>query len=374
MTDTKAKEYSKIRIRLTIMNLVVSLVLLSIIAFSPLTFVFRNWAHRLSDNSFIIVFFYFLLFYLFSLIIDFPLDIYSSFFLEHKYKLSNQNFMAWIIDNGKKRLLTIVLGLIMIEGLYAIMRMSPAWWWVWCWAAFILFSLILSKIIPVFIVPLFYKYDEIKDQELKEKILNCVKNTKLKISNIFSLNLSKTTKKANAAFMGLGNTKRVVLSDTLISHFTPQEIEVVVAHEVGHFTLKHIWKHISFATVVYIIAFYCAYVWLSYIVKVFAFNGAADVATFPFICLLFALFGVVIMPLQNAYSRAMEREADAFALRTGGRGDAFVSTMKKLGEINLSDPSPHALIECIFYSHPSIAKRIAWAQSQDSKEKESASL
>jgi len=361
-SDSKAKEYSKVRIKLSIFNIILTVFLLSIVIFSRLTFLFRDWALDFSDNYFFVIFYYFIFFYFFSLIIDFPLDLYSSFFIEHKYGLSNQSFKAWFWEDSKKRLLAFGLGFILLEMLYGIIRLSPHRWWLWCWAFWIFFSVVLGKLAPVLIVPLFYKYDEIKDESLKDLIMKLVEGTKLRISNVYSLNLSKTTKKANAAFCGIGRTKRVVLGDTLISQFNPHEIEVVVAHEVGHYSLKHIWKHITFSICTSLIAFYLAFLALANSMGVLGFSGTEDVATFPLICLIFFLFNIAIMPFQNAYSRTMEHEADQFALNRTKRREDFVTTMKKLGEINLSDPSPHPFIEFIFYSHPSLKKRIDWAR------------
>ena len=360
--DAKAKEYSKVRIKLSIFNLIVTVVLLLLVTFSGLSSVFRDWALYFTGNYFFVRFCYYIFFYIFYFIIDFPLDVYSSFFLEHKYGLSNQTFKGWLWEDSKKRLLAIALGFVLLEMLYGIIRLSPTRWWLWCWAFWIFFSVVLGKLAPVLIIPLFYKYEEIKDTSLKELIMRLVEGTKLKISNVYSLNLSKTTKKANAAFCGIGRTKRVVLGDTLISQFAHPEIEVVVAHEVGHYTLNHVWKHIAFSICSSLAAFYLAYSVLSRSFDVLGFHGAEDVATFPLICLVFFGFNVAIMPLQNAYSRKMEREADQFALNKTKRRDDFISTMKKLGEINLSDPSPHPIIEAIFYSHPALKKRIDWAK------------
>jgi len=362
--DVKAKEYSKIKIRLTIVNLILTVTLLFVVTFSGLTCIFRDWAIGLSGNYFLVIFFYFIFFYLFSFVFDFPLDLYSSFVLEHKFNLSNQNFKSWFWDDCKKRLLALGIGFILLEMLYGIIRLSPQRWWLWCWAFWIFFSIILGKLAPVIIIPLFYKYQEIKDEKIKELIMRLVEGTKLKISNVYSLNLSKTTKKANAAFCGIGRTKRVVLGDTLISEFNPEEIESVVAHEVGHYTMRHIWKNILFSASSSLIAFYLAYLALANSLSTFGFNGQEDVATFPLICLIFFSFNLAILPLQNAYSRKMEREADEFALNKTKRPNDFITTMEKLGRMNLSDPSPHPFVEFIFYSHPSLKKRIDWAKAQ----------
>jgi len=362
--DPKAKEYSRIKIQISIFNIGLSLLLLIIMTFAGVSVFFREWAAQFSSNSFSIVFFYFTAFYLFSALIDFPIDLYASFFLEHKYNLSNQTFGAWVLEDLKKKALSFTLGCLVVEVLYLFLRLDAVNWWLWCWVAWIFFSLILNKLVPVLIVPLFYKYTEITDENLRGKILSLVQGTKLKVKNIYSLNLSKTTKKANAAFMGLGSTKRVVLSDTLIEQFTADEIEVVFAHELGHFTHKHIVKNIAVSVVASFVGFFIASYVLNTMLPILKFNGVHDVASFPLLCLVFSVMGLIVMPLQNGFSRHMEREADAYALEHTKKKRAFITTMLKLAEINLSDLSPHPIIEFIFYSHPSLTKRIAWAETQ----------
>lgn len=360
--EARAKRYSRIKLQLSIFNIFLSLFILIFLTFSGASILFREWASSVSLNPFSIVFFYFLIFYVFSVIIDFPLSLYSSFILEHRYNLSNQTFGAWCIEDAKKKVLSFLLGSLLVQVLYMCMRFDSEKWWIWFWALWIFLSIVLNKLIPVFIVPLFYKYTEIADGVLKERIYALVQGTKLKVKNIYSINLSKTTKKANAAFMGLGKTKRVVLSDTLIQNFTHDEIEVVFAHELGHFIFGHIVKNILITIVSSFLGFFIAQYVLSLMLTTLNFYGVSDVATFPLMCLIFSILGLIVMPLQNSYSRMLERQADTYALERTNKKDAFISTMMKLAEINLSDSSPHPVIEFIFYSHPALKKRILMAE------------
>jgi STE24 endopeptidase len=366
--EERAKEYSRIKIYISIANIVLSLALLVMLVMSGLSLFLREWASSIFVHPFGIVLLYFSAFVLISWIIDFPLDLYSSYFLEHKYELSNQNIRAWIWEGCKKKSIALIFGIVLVEVLYIFLRFDSSRWWLWCWGLWILFSIVINKLVPIIIVPLFYTYTPIDDETIRSKIVSLVDGTSLKVKNIYALDLSKNTKKANAAFMGLGNTKRVVLGDTLIDNFSVDEIGVVVAHELGHHVHRHILKNMVTSIGLSFVAFYAAHLVLRASFEPFGYAGIDDIAAFPLLCLVFSVFGIIVMPLQNAYSRAMEREADAYALQRTGNKTAFITTMLKLAEINLSDISPHPLIEFIFYSHPPLKKRIEWAESQDDLE------
>lgn len=305
---------------------------------------------------------FFLMFSLYFLLFQAPLGFYSSYVLEHQYELSNQSLRTWFRDFLKKELLSFGISLLLILGLYAIIWQDPFRWWWWTWIGYTLVSVVLGQLFPVLVVPLFYKYRPIEDGELKSRILALAKQFGLRIDNVYSLNLSRTTKKANAMFCGIGKTKRVVLADTLLDHFTPDEIEVVTAHEVGHFRHKDIWRQLALMTVISFAIFWFAGFWLRRHIPDFGYDGGADAQLLPWILFIFYLPGIFLSPLTNAYSRHRERKADEFALRVLKKPGAFISAMEKLGRMNLADPNPHPLIELILYDHPSIQKRIAFAE------------
>lgn len=353
-----SKEYSGIKIKLSILNLFLTLAFLLILVFSPVSIMLREAAGNIFASWQGVVLGYFALLFLISSILDLPLDIYSSFYLEHKYDLSNQTFFAWVIDLSKKKFLSFALGGMLVLALYAVIRIKPDDWWLYCWGGWILLSLVLGKIVPTFIVPLFYKYSPIEDENILDMVKRVVKGTKLDVKNVYSINLSKTTKKANAAFLGLGRSKRVVLGDTLINSFSIDEIETVLAHEVGHFKRKHIVKNMLSSIIVSLAAFYISFTVLNNLVVVLGYDGVGDVAAFPLISLVFFVFNLMLLPLQNMFSRLMENEADDYAVSVTGLKDSFISAMNKLAEQNLSDKEPNPLIEFVFYSHPSISKRI----------------
>lgn len=359
----RAKEYQKKRQTLTLFQLILMPLLLWLSLATPLSLTFEGWAVSITSNPYLVVILYFVLLSLYLFVFDFPFAVYSGFLLEHEYQLSNQTYAAWLKDYAKKSVLSFVFSLALIEGLFALIWNFPEAWWLIAWATFSVVSYGLGKIFPVVIVPLFYKYGKIEREELRKKILAMAAQYKMPLENVYTLNLSKTTKKANAAFMGMGKTKRVVLSDTLLDNFTDDEIEVVVAHELGHFIHRDIWRQLAFGLVTSLATFWIAFLLIDPLSAMFGLQGAQDIAALPLLFMIFFFVGLVLMPLQHGFSRMLERAADRFALETGPPASVFVSCMDKLGKVNLADPSPSPLYEWFFYDHPAIAKRIRFAET-----------
>lgn len=351
------KEYQKKKQWVSIVSLFLTPLLLVLFIFSPIEAIFKSWSLQVSPLWLVQLAVYFSLLSVFFLIFDFPLSYYSGFVLEHRYHLSNQSLTQWLSFSLKKSMLAFVLSLVLLSLLYVIIRRFEQNWWILAWAGYAGVSYVMGKLFPVFIVPMFYKYDKLKEGNLRNRILALTQKFHLPVENLYTLNLSKTTKKANAAFMGIGKTKRVVLSDTLIENFTDAEIEIVVAHELGHYQHRDIMKQIVLGLVTSFVGFFMAF----QILKAFnhRFNeGVSDLSTLPLLFLVFTLLGLLWTPLQSAFSRKMEYAADAFAVETTKAVDVFASCMTKLAEVNFSDPDPNPLYEWYFYSHPSIKKRI----------------
>ena len=247
--------------------------------------------------------------------------------------------------------------------LYAFIWHFESNWWFWAWVGYAIFSFVLGKLFPVLIVPLFYKYSPISDEELKRRIEALANRFGIKIQNVYSLNLSKTTKKANAAFTGFGKTKRVILGDTLLDSFNHDEIETVLAHELGHYKHWDVWKQFGFGVVLSFIGFWLAFQLLNHFSASLGYAGPADVRSFPLLCLVFFVFGLIMSPAGNAFSRYAERKADRFALDVTKDKISFIGAMQKLSQTNLADPNPHPLIEFFLYDHPAVGKRIQMAQN-----------
>lgn len=362
---SRAKSYQRKKNWLFLFNIILTFILLLIVLVTGLSGFMRDKALSISTVFVAAVFFYFIFLSLFFFVFDATVDFYGGYVLEHQFGLSNQRLAGWVWESLKRYALTFVVALVLVEALYLLIRFFPLCWWFIAWVLWILFSLILGKLFPVLIVPLFYKYSPVTDDSLRDRILGMARENGLQARNVYSLNLSKTTKKANAAFCGFGKTRRVILSDTLIGNFSHDEILSVVAHEVGHYKKKHLWKHVIFSACTSLVVFYIIFCCVSRAAGWWGIRGVDDFANLPLLGLLSFLAGLVLMPLGNFYSRHMEREADYFALQRTGDKAAFISTMRKLAAMNLSDPEPNPLIEFFLYSHPSIKKRIEFAEAYE---------
>ncbi|MBI1977565.1 MAG: M48 family metallopeptidase [Candidatus Omnitrophica bacterium] len=361
-SEDRNKAYQRQRNWLTLYGLLLSLAILTVAIVFRLTFLFHDRASQITSSSFGIVFFYFLFFSIYSLVLSLPLSFYSGFILEHRYELSNQSFLSWLWEHAKKELLSFGIAAVLVLLLYALIWNFETNWWFLAWIGYAVFSLVLGKLFPVLIVPLFYKYSPIADEVLRKRIEVLADQFGVKIQNVYSLNLSKTTKKANAAFTGFGKTKRVILGDTLLNSFNHDEIETVLAHELGHYKHHDIWKQFGFGILLSFIGFWLAAQALDAFSGPLGYLGAGDVRSFPLLCLVFFIFSLVISPAGNAFSRFAERKADQFALDVTKDTKSFISAMQKLSNTNLADPNPHPLIEFFLYDHPAIGKRIQVAE------------
>ena len=291
-------------------------------------------------------------------IIFFPVNFYSEFYLEHKFNLSNQTFFAWLWEDLKGFLVSLVLVIpLLLFFFYTLNRFGGYWWLPFAIILFLL-SVVLARIVPVLILPLFYKVTPLEDVDLKERIKELAEGAGIKVENVFKFNMSKNTKKANAAFTGIGKSKRILLGDTLLDNFTRNEIETVIAHELGHYKKKHIIKNIfigtisSFATLFLISFFYDKSIgW-------FGYSQRTDIAVLPLLSLWGMLIGLVLSPISNIISRKYEYEADEYSVNSTGKPDDFIMTLEKLNEQNLGDKDPHPFVEWYSYSHPSVKKRV----------------
>ena len=178
------------------------------------------------------------------------------------------------------------------------------------------------------------------------------------VEGIFSFDLSRNTRKANAAFTGIGRSRRIILGDTLVGNFSEEEIETVFAHELGHYRFGHIRTGMMTGTVSTFAGLYVAARLYDLSVAAFGLSSPTNLGALPLLAIWLSLFGLVTAPIGNMISRRHERQADAYAVRTTGKRDAFASALRKLGAMNLADPAPHPLVEFMFYSHPPLEKRI----------------
>ena len=247
--------------------------------------------------------------------------------------------------------------------LFTIQRFPETWWLV-AGAGWLFITLFLSRILPTFIIPLFYKTKALPAGELRDRLTALFRKCSVRFLDIYEIALSKKTKKANAALVGIGKSRRVLLGDTLLEHYTLPEVEMVMAHELGHQVKRHILKGVAFNTASSFIGFYLLHLLSARIAGFLGGQGLTDLSIFPGLALLASAAGLVLLPVQNGFSRWLENEADQFALETFPSKEVFLSLMNKLGSQNLSDLEPNPVVEFILYDHPSISKRLKRAEAQ----------
>jgi STE24 endopeptidase len=292
-----------------------------------------------------------------------PLSYYAGFVLPHRFHLSTQTVTGWIGDQVKGVLLMAILGGTLLEIIYAVLRATPDSWWLWVGGLVLLVNIVLTQLSPVLIFPLFFKFVPLGQEqaELAERLTRLAERAGAHVSGVFKFDMSRQTKAANAAVVGLGNTRRIILGDTLLQEFTPDEIETVLAHELGHHVHRDIPLGIVVESVVTLGGLWLASLGLRWSVAVLGFAGPADVAALPVLALVMGAYGLVTMPLGNAFSRWRERRADEYALSATGKAAAYAAALTRLANQNLSEVEPEFWVEFLLYSHPALGKRIAMA-------------
>lgn len=291
-----------------------------------------------------------------------PVNYFAGYSLEHRYGLSNEKLTGWALDELKSLGLSLLLGVAVLDVLYFLLRRAGEWWWVAAGIFFLLFGVVLSTIFPVVILPLFYKLQPLENESLQSKLTALAQRVGAKVLGVYRMGMSEKTKKANAAFAGMGRTKRIILGDTLLTGFADDEIEVVMAHEMAHYKHGDMTKLLAWSSATTFMGLWIADCGLRIGLHRFGFSDRADIAAFPLLALILFGFGLVVMPVNNAFSRWCERRADSTALDLTGNRDGFIRAMRKLAEQNLADLSPHPVIEFLLHDHPSLARRIRWAE------------
>ena len=359
----QAKEYARIRRRLWLVDTIFSAVYAILWLFLGWASALRDWLMIFTNNQWVLVALFIAIFGGIYSIINLPLGYYSGFVLPHRFGQSNQSFRDWVIDQIKGLAIGAPLGLLVLELLYLALRATGGLWWLWAAVGMLIFTVILSNLAPVLIAPLFNKYVPLGDEhkELADRLLDLARRANTKVKGVFKYDMSKRTKAANAALSGVGNTRRIVIGDTLINEFSTDEIETVLAHELGHHVHRDIPVLITFGTLSTTFSLFLASLALNWAIRYFGFTGPADVAAFPALGLIFGAYGLITMPLENAVSRWRESMADDYALQATGKKEAFASAFTRLANQNLGEVDPEKWVVFLFYSHPPLGERIAKA-------------
>jgi STE24 endopeptidase len=365
----KAKEYARIRRRLSYLTMGIAVIGVFILLFTNLDIWLGKQLHGLSWQPIagwfpLQLLVYFLVLILAYEIITAPIAYYSGFVLPHRYGLSTMSLKSWLGDLFKGLALSLVLEILVIEFVYLLLALRPQTWWLWVALAMLFFSVVMANLAPVLIMPIFYKFTPLPEGDLTKRLLALAGRAHTRVRGVFTMQMSNKTTAANAALMGLGNTRRIVVGDTMLDRYTPDEIEVVLAHELGHHVHHDIWKLIISQSILTLGGLFIVNVVLHWAVDTQQiYTSLADPATIPLLLALMGAFALIVMPIGNAISRAIEYQADEYALQATRMVEPFKSAMTRLANQNLSDVEPSPIIEFLFHDHPSINKRLKHAEN-----------
>lgn len=300
-----------------------------------------------------------------------PLGYYSGYVIEKKFDLSNQTPATWATDQVKATAMMMPIQIALVEGLQWTIRRWPRHWWLVISGAAIPLTSAMVFLFPVLIAPRFNRYEPLEDEALKVRLTDLAERSGIEVVDVLQMDMSRRTTKANAFFTGLGRTRRIVIADTMLASFTPEEIETVVAHEAGHQVNRDIWRNIGASALLTLAIAGATHVAGTRLLQAKPeLVGTSDLSNpraLPVIALSFSVAGTLLTPLQLAFSRWIERRTDAFALELTGNGAAYASALEKLATSNLADPDPPRWVTVLMHSHPPISVRIDKARSASVK-------
>jgi len=295
-----------------------------------------------------------------------PVAFFGGHEVERRFGLTKQSTGGWLGDQAKGLLIGVLLQTPLVTAAYAVIRRRPRDWWLIIAGASVPLTVVLSNLAPVLLMPLFNRFQPLRDERLAARVRALAARSGVRISDVYEMDMSRQSEKPNAMFTGLGNTKRIVLGDTLLAGFSEDEVEAVVAHELGHQVHGDIWRLIGFGAGA---GFGMA--WLVARIAPFAVrrtqertgvSDVADEASLPVLALLMTALGLLVMPVQAAFSRVLERRADRFAVGLTWNGEAYAQAMERLAAQALADPDPPRPVVVMLYSHPPIVERIRAAR------------
>jgi STE24 endopeptidase len=366
-----ASRYQRVKLTMSIISMALNVVIPLVFLLAGGSEAIRNLAEGWSSNSALIVVLFLLVTGAGFQLIEFPFEVYSGFIVEKQFGLSKVSIGRWLYDWFKGTLLQSVLLVVLLSGMYWLLRSQPELWWLWAAIGATILVIILMALVPVLLLPLFYKFQPIPEGELKDRLFALADQIGTHVQGIYVWHLGDKTSKANAAVTGWGRTRRIIISDTLIESNSIEEIEVVMAHELGHHVRWDVWKMLAVSTALIFISFFVIDLALAAWIDSLGLRGIDDIAGLPLVLIVGAGVSLVALPISNWLSRKAETAADLYALNLTGMRDEFISAMNKLGDQNLSQKNPNAIVEFLFHSHPSIQHRIdranAWSPASRNK-------
>jgi STE24 endopeptidase len=320
----------------------------------------RDLAERVTRFKPVHTFVYWLQYLLLTSILVFPLTVYENYFREHKYGLATQTFGPWMMDQVKNLGVNLVLGGILVVMLFGIVRRLPRTWWIWGSVATIVFLIFVVLISPVYIFPIFNKVTRLDDPKIVDPILSMARANGIPAKDVYEIDASRQTTRMSANVSGFASTMRITLNDNLLRRGSPEEIQAVMGHEMGHYVMNHIYKSIMYQLIITVVAFAYLFWGLNWTLQRWGekwqIRGVGDTAVLPLVVLLVSIFGFVTTPIDNTFTRTQEIEADMYGLNTARQPDGFAQAAIHLGEYRKMNPSP--IEEFIFFDHPSGRNRI----------------
>jgi STE24 endopeptidase len=364
VNEDKATRYNRLKRRASLASLAWGVAFLGGLVASGLTLSLRTSAETLTarvgvpGSPTFTALVYVVLLSLLNEAGNLPIAFYSGFVIERRYGLSNERFGGWVLDQAKALAIGLVLGCGAVTIVYGLIRVSPEWWWLAAGSAFALVIVALANLAPILLLPLFYRVKPLDRESLRARLLVLADRAGARVLGAYEWGLGDKTKKANAALAGLGATRRILVSDTMLAEYSDEEIEVVLAHEIAHHVHGDIWKSIAFESALILAGFYLAARVLGQLAGPIGLRSVSDVAGLPLLLLAAGAVSLVMVPVAHAMSRAYERSADRFALDLTRNPAAFISAMRRLGAQNLAEEHPSRLVQWLFYSHPPLRERI----------------
>jgi STE24 endopeptidase len=320
----------------------------------------RDLAERVTRFKPVHTFVYWMEYLVLTSILIFPLTVYEDYFREHKYGLATQTFGPWMGDQMKSLGVGLVLGGLLATLLFGVVRRLARTWWIWGAVVTILFLTFVVLITPVYVVPIFNKVTRLDDPKIVDPILSMARANGIPAKDVYEIDASRQTTRMSANVSGFANTMRITLNDNLLRRGSPEEIQAVMGHEMGHYVMNHIYKGIMFMSIVTVLAFVYLRWGLGWALQHWGekwqIRGVGDAAVLPLVVLLVSIFGFVITPIMNTYIRTQEYEADMYGLNTSRQPDGFAQAAIHLGEYRKMNPGP--IEEWIFFDHPSGRNRI----------------
>jgi STE24 endopeptidase len=323
----------------------------------------RDFAERLTRFKALQVVLYAIPFILLTALLTFPLTVYDEFFREHKYDLATQTFGPWLIEQIKGLGFALIGLPLLLIVLYAVFRTAPRTWWIWAAGVMVTFSLAVSFILPVFVLPAFNKYTPLEDPAVRDPILALAKANQIPVDKVFVVDASRQTTRVSANVAGFLGTTRIALNDNLLRQCTLPEIREVMGHEMGHYVLNHSVKLSMYGGILLLIGLALTRFVFDAVVQkrgeAWGVRGIGDPAGLPLLVLIVSAYSFTMTPLDNTAVRVTEAEADIFGLNTSREPDGFAKVALKLGAYRKLDPTP--LEEFFFFDHPSGRARIRMA-------------